>query len=454
MKPSFLIQFAAALSCLQTSLIAGQIWAWGDNTYGQLNVPANLTNAIAVSAGERHAVALRADGTLIAWGDNTFGQTNVPPSLTNVVAVDAGYLCSLALKADGSVAGWGYGGYGQLNIPGGLKGVIAVSAGYVHSLALKSDGTVVAWGDNGNGGTNVPADITNAVAVSAGDSWSAVLRANGTVITWGYTQCGDPLPVPADLTNVVAISAGSSHVLALLPNGTVRAFGCGFNGETNVPPDLTNAVAVSAGALSCLALTSDGRVVAWGYNTNPPAGLVATWISSGKGYLDIDLFNLALASGPQPKVVINFVGPLSQTVQVGSQAFFSVSASGASPLSYQWHFGTNVLAGATNQHLVLNNVQASQAGTYTVTVTNAQGAATSQPVTLNVTARVEIFMVPAISLTGAVGESFRIDYINAVGPTNAWTSLATVTLTNAQQFYSDYSAIGRPSRVYRIVQLP
>jgi hypothetical protein len=454
MKPFLLIQLAVVLSCLQTRLIAGQIWAWGDNTYGQLNVPANLTNAVAVSAGERHGVALRADGTLIAWGDNTFGQTDVPPGLANVVAVDASYLCSLALKADGSVAGWGYNGHGQLNIPAGLNGVIAVSAGYYHCLALKSDGTVVAWGDNGNGGTNDPGSITNAVAVSAGNSWSAVLRANGTVTTWGYTQCGDPLPVPADLTNVVAISAGSSQVLALLPNGTVRAFGCGFNGETNVPPDLTNAVAVSAGALSCLALTSDGRVVAWGSNTNPPAGLVATSISSGKGFLDTDLFNLALATGPQPKVVINFVAPLSQTVQVGSQALFSVSASGAPPLKYQWYFGTNALAGATNQHLVLNNVQFSQVGTYTVTVTNTQGSATSQPVTLSVTPVVKISMVPAISLTGAAGGSFRIEYINALGPTNAWTTLATVTLTNAQQFYPDYSAIGQPSRFYRITQLP
>jgi hypothetical protein len=59
MKPSSVIQLAITLSCLQTSLIAGQIWVWGDNTYGQLNVPADLTNAIAVSAGERHGVALR-----------------------------------------------------------------------------------------------------------------------------------------------------------------------------------------------------------------------------------------------------------------------------------------------------------------------------------------------------------------------------------------------------------
>jgi alpha-tubulin suppressor-like RCC1 family protein len=453
MKPFLLIQIVVGLSCLQTSLIAGQIWAWGDNTYGQLNVPANLTNAIAVSAGQRHCVALRADGTPIAWGDNSSGQTNVPPGLTNVVAVDAGVLCSLALKADGSVVGWGYNGDGQLNIPVGLKGVIAVSTGEAHSLALKSDGTVVAWGSYQ--GTNVPANLSNVVALSAGVSlFSVALRANGTLTTWGYEDCGDVLRVPADLTNVVAVSAGYTHVLALLPNGTVRAFGCDFYGETDVPPDLTNAVAVSAGAYSSLALKSDGRVVAWGWNTNPPASLVtATSISAGKAP-DPQPYNLALANVPQSKAFINFVGPLSQTVQAGSQAFFSVSASGAPPLRYQWYFGTNSLAGATNQHLVLNNVQASQAGTYTVTVTNVQGAVTSPPVTLNVTARVEIFMTPTISLTGGVGASFRIDYINALGPTNAWTTLATVTLTNAQQFYSDYSAIGQPSRVYRIVQVP
>ena len=448
MKPSLLIQFAVAVSCLPTSLIAGQIWAWGDNTFGQLNVPANLTNAIAVSAGKYHSVAIRADGTPVAWGSPVGGLTSVPAGLTNVVAVDTFLVCTLALKADGSVAGWGENNYGQLNIPAGLKGVIAVSAGSEHCLALKSDGTVVAWGDNGYGETNVPPDITNAVAVSAGGNWSLALRADGTLTIWG-SMCPNPSPVPADLTNVVAISAGLSHALALLSNGTVRAFGCDYNGETIVPPDLTNAVAVSAGLDSSLALTSDGRVVAWGWNTNPPAGLVATAISAGKFR-----FNLALASDPQPKVVINFVAPLSQTVQVGSQAFFSVSASGAPPLSYQWYFGTNALAGATNQHLALNNVQASQSGTYTVTVTNAQGSATSPPVTLSVTPRVEIFMTPAISLRGAVGASLRIDYINVLGPTNAWTPLAAITLTNTQQFYSDYSAIGRPSRVYRVVQLP
>ena len=62
--------------------------------------------------------------------------------------------------------------------------------------------------------------------------------------------------------------------------------------------------------------------------------------------------------------------------------------------------------------------------------------------------------VPAITLTGNVGDSLRLDYINAIGPTDAWVTLDTVTLTNTSQLYFDISAPGRPTRLYRIVPVP
>jgi hypothetical protein len=64
------------------------------------------------------------------------------------------------------------------------------------------------------------------------------------------------------------------------------------------------------------------------------------------------------------------------------------------------------------------------------------------------------YMVPAITLTGNVGDSLRLDYINAIGPTNAWVTLDTVTLTNTSQLYFDVSAPGQPRRLYRIVPVP
>ena len=53
-------------------------------------MPAGLSNVVAIGAGESHSLALKRDGTLLAWGDNSFGQTNVPTGLSNVLAIAAG----------------------------------------------------------------------------------------------------------------------------------------------------------------------------------------------------------------------------------------------------------------------------------------------------------------------------------------------------------------------------
>jgi hypothetical protein len=62
--------------------------------------------------------------------------------------------------------------------------------------------------------------------------------------------------------------------------------------------------------------------------------------------------------------------PSNQTVIAGQTAMFSVGASGAAPLSYQWMFNQTNIAGATNASLILTNVQVGQAGIYAVRVTN------------------------------------------------------------------------------------
>ena len=76
--------------------------------------------------------------------------------------------------------------------------------------------------------------------------------------------------------------------------------------------------------------------------------------------------------------------PANQTVNVGGTASFSVTASGAQPLSYQWNFNGTNIAGATNTSLMLTNVQFSQAGNYTVLVTNAYGTVLSSNAVLTV----------------------------------------------------------------------
>jgi alpha-tubulin suppressor-like RCC1 family protein len=89
-----------------------------------------------VAGGYLHSVALRADGTVTTWGDNTYGQTNLPPGLTNVVAITAGDFNTLALRADGRVLAWGDNSYGQNNIPASVTNSVGIASGYYHSMAL------------------------------------------------------------------------------------------------------------------------------------------------------------------------------------------------------------------------------------------------------------------------------------------------------------------------------
>ena len=76
--------------------VAGTLLAWGDNSAGQTNVPAGLTNSVTAACGGSFNLALD-NGVVTAWGNNSAGQINVPAGLTNVAALAAGGAFSLAL---------------------------------------------------------------------------------------------------------------------------------------------------------------------------------------------------------------------------------------------------------------------------------------------------------------------------------------------------------------------
>ena len=74
--------------------------------------------------------------------------------------------------------------------------------------------------------------------------------------------------------------------------------------------------------------------------------------------------------------------PQSQTVTAGASAGFIVRAWGTAPLNYQWFFNGQFISPATNYSYSIARVQLSQAGRYTVVVTNSYGSVTSAPATL------------------------------------------------------------------------
>lgn len=74
--------------------------------------------------------------------------------------------------------------------------------------------------------------------------------------------------------------------------------------------------------------------------------------------------------------------PRNQSVQAGRSAAFSVSAVGPGPLTYQWFFNDTAIDGATDRKLFLEDVQAENAGTYSVHVSNPTGTLTTPDATL------------------------------------------------------------------------
>ena len=420
-----------------TSHAAGPVVAWGDNSSLQTNVPPDVTNAVAVAGGAQDSLALESTGAVTGWGDNGSGEISVPSGLTNVTAIAAGSDFSLALKSDGTVVAWGI----PSAVPAIATNVVAISASISNALALTVGGNVVTW----VAGPPPPANATNIVAIAAGVSHSLALTGDGRVLAWGNNSSGQTT-VPTGLTNVVALAGGKFHSMALTGDGTVVAWGDDTWGQTNVPAGLSNVIAISAGGFHNLALRQDGTVVAWGdntfYQTNIPAGL------SNVAAIAAGLYhNLAVVGDGSPVITVQ---PVCQYNPNTGDASFRVMAAGLSPLYYQWQQdGTNIV-GATNSLLAFMNLSTSDAGVFSVTVSNSLGTVTSANVELPPVWRRPFFAVQPQSRSVFCGDTVTLQPVvegpaplsyqwqfagtNLPGATNPTLTLTNVTSSNAGEY--------------------
>lgn len=258
------------------SFASGKVRAWGSNSSGQINIPADLGAVVALAAGGSYTVALQSDGIVRAWGLNGMGQINVPADLGSVVAIAAGNNHTVALQSDGVVRAWGQSGSGQTNVPADLGSVVAIAAGNNYSVALQSDGVVRAWGSNSNGAITIPADLGPVVAIAAGNNHTVALQADGVVRAWGNNGTG-PAAVPAGLGPVAAIAAGNGYTLALLADGSIRQWGS--LASNPVGNGTVSRLATGCSAFHAMVVDSNGKVWAWGQNgsgqINVPTDLAA-----------------------------------------------------------------------------------------------------------------------------------------------------------------------------------
>ena len=218
------------------------------------------------------------------------------------------------------------------------------------------------------------------------------------------------------------------------------------NGVTNVRPVVYTGVWFSSPNATYPGLNSSvtqwpGWIAAYPSNPNPQTGAPSstfpwpTWTfwqyadtnwSGG----DSDVFN-GTAAG-LATYVIGGLGspnilsqPSSRYADRNGSITLRTAANGATPLKYQWRFGGTNITGATNATFTLSNIQSSNAGNYTVVVTNNFGAVTSSISLLTVNP----LFTPVFSDNFDVNSSAN------------WTLNRSATDSRASFAY-DYSGIG------------
>ena len=169
-----------------------------------------------------------------------------------------------------------------------------------------------------------------------------------------------------------------------------------------------------------------------------------------------------------PAAFLNVLGPPWIVVQPGSLAVWpgsnvtiSVVASGTAPLSYAWNFyGTNLadggrICGSGTSQLTLAGVQPSEAGNYTVVITNSSGSATSQIAVLRL---VSLTMTPdhhaQLFISGPAGSAYRLEYATnlAQTPWKLWTNFTQAAAVHV--FTDSQVSTNTAQRFYRTVPQP
>lgn len=353
-------------SATEASAAGGELATFGLNNYGQLGTtaasgapPALVTlpgatgSVVQVASGSDHTLAVTSTGQLYAFGENDYGQlgigtnsgTTTPnptpalvtlPGATGTVArVAAGTNFSLVVTSTGQLYAFGSNQAGQLgtssnygtvdanstpklvNLPGISGTVSQVAAGGGQSLAITTSGQLYSFGYNffGQLGTTTnnevikpPYEAPTTVSlpsgspaeVAAGDDFSLVMTSSGKLYSFGendfgqlgvMTNSGDSAANPAPAAVMLSgasgtlsqIAAGSEHSLALTSSGQLYAFGFNYSGQlgstTNnetfkpnpVPTQVTGIggtiTNINVDPASSLAGTSSGQLFSFGQNS-------------------------------------------------------------------------------------------------------------------------------------------------------------------------------------------
>ena len=178
----------------------------------------------------------------------------------------------------------------------------------------------------------------------------------------------------------------------------------------------------------------------------------------------------ALLESGAPSLPVITNQPLSQSVVAFQNASFGVGVRGTAPFHYQWRKGGAPLANQTNATLTLVNVQPSDAGTYSVVVTNAYGNATSSNALLSVLAAPQLRFLNPENVPGALRLRVTTTDSSPIPPARAsnvwvyaatdisiplsnWTAIVNApVLTNGMLVIDGINSTNPPVRFFRAIE--
>ncbi|KAF0697947.1 Aste57867_11400 [Aphanomyces stellatus] len=313
----------------------GTVYSWGRGDEGQLghgmgkirqSLPTMLDalrgkHVVEVAAGAMHTLALLVDGDVFTWGNNSYGQCGVPeptvemprlvPCLVGrrITAIACGAGHSVAIAATGAVFSWGIGKQGQLGHgyecvqePNprqilSLEPVAAVACGIAHTMFLLPDGSIRGCGLNSYGqlglghtkpivGVPTSIELTCRVHhVACGGAHSCLVDADGRLWSAGSNSCGQlglghstdtcEFEVVAMATPCALVVCGEEFSGAVAATRAVYMWGLGIAGQMGdrtytsydaphlvdgLPPVET----LSLSQAQVFAVTGEGGVWTWG----------------------------------------------------------------------------------------------------------------------------------------------------------------------------------------------
>lgn len=170
------IQISAGRNHSCALVDGGYVICWGRNHRGQLGDGALTDQPIpgyvvspsgagyldsikAISAGKYHTLALHEDGTIWAWGENSYGELGNAVSGGSSDAYDPAIDSRIPVQVLNEIG----------TAP--LDNIIMIAAGFYHNLALEADGTVWAWGRNDHGQLGNGTTTDNPLPVRVTEIW-------------------------------------------------------------------------------------------------------------------------------------------------------------------------------------------------------------------------------------------------------------------------------------------